>query len=125
MPGWTAFARNCAPSIAPWNNAGSTPAVHSRCAFSPDMAVPSAAAERAARLRHDIDTANHNYYVLDRGAMPDAEYDRLFRELQTVELEYPELAMPDSPTQREAGEVRSDLPNVRHPYGMLLVRSKT
>src|SRR4051812_20100035 len=125
MPGWTAFARNCAPSIAPWSNAGSTPAVHSRCAFSPDMAVPSAAAERAARLRHDIDTANHNYYVLDAPSMPDAEYDRLFRELQALELEYPELATPDSPTQRVGGEVRSDLPKVRHTVPMLSVRTET
>ncbi|MFL6579942.1 MAG: NAD-dependent DNA ligase LigA [Burkholderiales bacterium] len=89
------------------------------------MAVPSSAAERAARLRHDIDTANYNYYVLDAPSMPDAEYDRLFRELQALELEYPELATPDSPTQRVGGEVRSDLPKVRHTVPMLSVRTET
>src|SRR3954466_950525 len=89
------------------------------------MAVPSPAAARAARLRHDIDSANHNYYVLDAPSIPDAEYDRLFRELQDLELQYPELATPDSPTQRVGGEVRSDLPKVRHAVPMLSVRTET
>ena len=89
------------------------------------MAVPSAAAERAARLRNDIDSANYNYYVLDAPSIPDAEYDRLFRELQQLELQYPALVTPDSPTQRIGGEVRSDLPKVRHAVPMLSVRTET
>jgi DNA ligase (NAD+) len=55
---------------------------------------------RAARLRQDIEQHNHRYYVLDDPLITDAEYDRLFRELQAIESEHPELRTPDSPTQR-------------------------
>ena len=53
---------------------------------------------RAALLHHD-----YLYYVLDAPAVPDAEYDRLFRQLQVLEAEHPELQTPDSPTQRIGG----------------------
>ncbi|HEX6434806.1 MAG TPA: hypothetical protein VFZ87_11215, partial [Gemmatimonadales bacterium] len=58
------------------------------------------ATEQAARLREQIERANHAYYVLDAPEISDAEYDRLFRELQALEAEHPELQSPDSPTQR-------------------------
>ena len=57
-------------------------------------------AERAAELRRLIDRANIAYYVHDAPEISDAEYDRLFRELRTLEAAHPELATPDSPTLR-------------------------
>jgi len=57
-------------------------------------------AARAAELRRLIERANHAYYVLDKPEMSDAEYDRLFRELQELEAQHPELRSPDSPTLR-------------------------
>jgi len=64
------------------------------------MAVPAAIAARAERLRRDIELANYNYYAKDNPTIPDAEYDRMFRELQELEHQHPGLATPDSPTQR-------------------------
>src|SRR4030095_14941541 len=55
---------------------------------------------RAAELRKMLDRASHEYYVLDRPSMSDADYDKLFRELQQIEREHPELRTPDSPTLR-------------------------
>ncbi len=89
------------------------------------MAVPSDAAACAARLRREIELANFNYYVRDSPSIPDAEYDRLFRELQMLEVQYPELATADSPTQRVGGAARSDLPEVQHAVPMLSVRTET
>ncbi|MEO8163887.1 MAG: NAD-dependent DNA ligase LigA, partial [Betaproteobacteria bacterium] len=89
------------------------------------MAIPSGAAGRAARLRREIDLANFNYYVQDTPSIPDAEYDRLFLELQKLEQQYPALITPDSPTQRVGGEVRSDLQKVQHAVPMLSVRTET
>lgn len=57
-------------------------------------------AARIAQLRFEIEQHNHRYYVLDDPSIPDAEYDRLFRELQMLEARHPELLTPDSPTQR-------------------------
>ena len=48
-------------------------------------------ADRAAELREQLERANHAYYVLDDPAIPDAEYDRLFRELQALERQHPDL----------------------------------
>lgn len=56
--------------------------------------------ERAKVLREQLAEANHRYYVLDDPSIPDAEYDRLFRELQALEAKFPELQTPDSPTLR-------------------------
>jgi DNA ligase (NAD+) len=57
-------------------------------------------AEQVARLREQIERANNAYYVLDAPEISDAEYDRLFRELQALEAAHPELQSPDSPTLR-------------------------
>ena len=67
------------------------------------------AAERAAALRQQIERANYAYYVLDAPEISDAEYDRLFRELQALEVEHPDLQTPDSPTQRIGSAVASAL----------------
>ncbi len=76
-------------------------------------------AQRAAVLRADLERYNHAYHALDAPVVSDAEYDRLFRELQAIEAEHPELQTPDSLTQRVGGAPRSDLPSVRHDVPML------
>src|ERR1700744_6725348 len=63
----------------------------------------SAPGERAAWLRAELERANYAYYVLDQPDLPDAEYDKLFKELEGIETEHPELIVPDSPTQRGGG----------------------
>ena len=57
-------------------------------------------AVRAEELRSRLREASHRYYVLDAPTLSDAEYDRLFRELEELETAHPELVAPDSPTQR-------------------------
>jgi len=81
--------------------------------------VTAGAAERAAWLREQIDRANHAYYVLDAPDLPDAEYDRLFRELQELESRHPQLRSPDSPTQRVGAPVASALTKVTHARPMI------
>src|SRR3989441_2959220 len=66
-----------------------------------------------------IDSAIHAYYVLDKPEMSDAEYDRLFRELQELEAKHPELRAPDSPTQRVGAEPASAFKKHRHLVPML------
>ena len=85
----------------------------------------AAAARRAQQLRSEIERHDHAYYVLNAPTVPDAEYDRLFRELQQLEAEHPELVTPDSPTQRVAGQPRVDLPEVRHAVPMLSIGTET
>lgn len=77
------------------------------------------AAQRIAALRAELDEHNYRYYVLDEPSVPDAEYDRLFRELQALEAEHPELVTPESPTQRVGGEALSAFGEVRHEVPML------
>lgn len=74
---------------------------------------------RAAWLRAELNRHSHAYYVLDNPSIPDAEYDKLFRELQTLEQEHPELASPDSPTQRVGGKPLPEFVPVRHAVPML------
>ncbi len=75
---------------------------------------PAAASQRAKELRRRIDRANQLYYVSDQPEIPDAEYDKLFRELQALEAEHPALALPDSPTQRVGAAPASAL--TKHPH---------
>ena len=72
------------------------------------------AARRVASLRKEIDRANHAYYVQDAPEISDAEYDRLFRELQQLEDEHPDLKTPDSPTQRIGAPPASGFS--KHPH---------
>jgi DNA ligase (NAD+) len=81
--------------------------------------VTPSAAERVATLRDQIDRANHAYYVLDAPEISDAEYDRLFRELQALEERHPELRSPESPTQRVGAPVASALAKVTHLRPMI------
>jgi DNA ligase (NAD+) len=77
------------------------------------------AAQRAAQLRQQVDRANHAYYVLDAPEVTDAEYDRLFRELQAIESDHPELRTPDSPTRRVGALAATGLTRYTHRRPML------
>lgn len=79
----------------------------------------------AAALRAEIARHDHAYYVLDAPTIPDAEYDRLFRELQALEAAHPALRTPDSPTVRVAGKPLAQFPPVRHRVPMLSIRTET
>ncbi len=81
--------------------------------------------ERAASLRREIEHHNHCYYVLDNPEIPDAEFDRLFRELQGLEAQFPELATSDSPTQRVGGAPVPEFTAVRHAVPMLSIQTET
>jgi DNA ligase (NAD+) len=89
------------------------------------MSVPRDAAARAETLRREIERHNHQYYVLDRPLIPDAEYDVLFRELQELESRFPDLLTPDSPTQRVGGEPLEEMRPVRHEIPMLSIKTET
>ena len=76
----------------------------------------------AQHIRHLTDLLNryaYEYYTLDAPSVPDAEYDKLFRELEALELNHPELKLPDSPTQRVGGEPLAGFAEVRHEVPML------
>jgi len=75
--------------------------------------------QRINELREQIDHHNYLYYVLDSPEIPDAEYDRLLRELQELENENPELITPDSPTQRVGAKPLSEFGEVKHEIPML------
>jgi DNA ligase (NAD+) len=76
-------------------------------------------------LRGQLNAWAHQYYVLDEPTVPDAEYDRVFRALQALEAEHPDLVTPDSPTQRVIGAVMEGLTPVRHRVAMLSIRTET
>lgn len=79
----------------------------------------TAAKNRILELRAELDQHNYRYHVLDEPSIPDAEYDRLFRELKSLEEENPEFHSADSPTQRVGSVVSSDFAKVRHDVPML------
>ncbi|WP_310646044.1 NAD-dependent DNA ligase LigA [Limnohabitans sp.] len=82
-------------------------------------------AAKAATLRAQLHHHGHLYYVLDAPTLPDAEYDRLFRELQALEAAHPELITADSPTQRVGGKTLDVFASVRHVVPMLSIRTET
>ncbi|MEW6764284.1 MAG: NAD-dependent DNA ligase LigA [Pseudomonadota bacterium] len=75
--------------------------------------------ERLAELRRAIARHDHAYYVLDAPTIPDAEYDRLMRELREIEAAHPDWVTPDSPSQRVGGAPLSGFAEVRHAVPML------
>ena len=85
----------------------------------------SSPSERAFALRAELDAHAHRYYVLDAPAIPDAEYDKLFRELQELEAAHPELLSPGSPTQRVGAKPLAHFASVRHAIPMLSIRTET
>jgi len=82
-------------------------------------------AARAATLREELHSHGHQYYVLDAPTIPDAEYDRLFKELLALEAAHPELVTPDSPTQRVGGKPLDSFASVKHVVPMLSIRTET
>ena len=77
------------------------------------------AATRILELRAELDQHNYRYHVLDEPSIPDAEYDRLFRELKDLEAANPHLITPDSPTQRVGNAALTAFSQVRHEIPML------
>jgi DNA ligase (NAD+) len=80
---------------------------------------PEDPAARAAELRRVVEHHRRRYYEQDDPEIGDDEYDALFSELETLEREHPELALPDSPTQRVGGAPMEKLVKVRHEQPML------
>ncbi|UOV01985.1 NAD-dependent DNA ligase LigA [Pseudoxanthomonas mexicana] len=76
-------------------------------------------AARIADLRRQLEDANYRYYVLDEPSIPDAEYDRLLRELEALEAVHPDLVTADSPTQRVGNAPAGKFAEVRHAIPML------
>ena len=83
------------------------------------MSVPAELRRRVEKLRGVIDRYNHHYHVLDDPTVPDAEYDRLMRELRLLETDYPELVTSESPTQRVGAQPIDAFGEVRHSVAML------
>ena len=94
--------------------------------FGADPArTPETDQQRTATLRALLHRYAHQYYVLDMPSVPDAEYDRLFHELQALEAIHPEWVTPDSPTQRVGGRPLQQFASVRHAVPMLSIRTET
>jgi len=89
------------------------------------MAPERAAAARAFELRALLQHHANRYYTLDAPEIADAEYDKLFSELQAIEARHPELLTADSPTQRVIGTVLDGFAPVRHAVPMLSIRTET
>lgn len=89
------------------------------------MDIPADLPDRIAALRQRIQWHDYRYYVLDDPEVPDAEYDRLLRELRELEAAHPELITPDSPTQRVGGRPLAAFAPVRHRAPMLSIRTET
>ncbi|MGI0117769.1 NAD-dependent DNA ligase LigA [Zooshikella sp. RANM57] len=83
------------------------------------MTIPPHVVSEIEQLRQEINQHNYRYYVLDEPAIPDAEYDRLMRRLQTLEQDYPQLVSADSPSQRVGAEPASAFATVMHEMPML------
>ena len=75
--------------------------------------------KKVEKLREEIEYHNHRYYVLDQPEISDAQYDRLMRELEKLEAQYPELRTPNSPTQRVGAPPLEEFEIVRHTIPML------
>ena len=86
------------------------------------MAVAPGVSKQAEELRRQISYHDYRYYVLDDPVLPDAEYDRLYRELLALEAAHPSLRSPDSPTQRVGGEPLPEFKSVVHQVPMLSLR---
>jgi DNA ligase (NAD+) len=85
------------------------------------MAAPAKAQQRAAELRKELNHHNYLYYVEAKPIISDLEFDRLLKELEHLEEQYPELRTPDSPTQRVGGEPVDRFNSVAHRYPMLSI----
>ena len=102
----------------PRQEEGQTPQVP-RHESQPPRKAPPQERKRAAELRVLLTRASHEYYILDRPTISDAQYDTLFRELQELERSFPECLSPDSPTLRVGAEPQSQLSKHEHLRPML------
>ncbi len=75
--------------------------------------------ERIRKLTEQLNEANYQYYVLDDPKMPDFEYDRLLRELEILEEQYPQFTLPETPTQRVGGKALSKFEKVIHTVPLM------
>jgi DNA ligase (NAD+) len=80
---------------------------------------------RIKELASQLHQHEYSYHVLDEPLIPDAGYDKLFKELQTLEAQHPELSSSDSPTQRVGGKALAAFASVRHKVPMLSIRTET
>ena len=78
------------------------------------MSVTPEIEQKVARLREQLQKAGYAYYVLDNPIMEDGVYDRLYRQLQDLEAEYPQLITQDSPTQRVGDKPAAKFTSVKH-----------
>lgn len=83
------------------------------------MSVPSEVRRQVEELRQQIEKHNYHYYVEDNPQITDEQYDKLMRQLISLEEKYPELITPDSPSQRVGGEVQKGFTPVKHLEAML------
>ncbi len=83
------------------------------------MTITADIQKRISILREQLNSYSHQYYILDAPSVPDAEYDRLYRELETLEKEYPETITADSPTQKVGAEPLSSFSQITHEMPML------
>lgn len=83
------------------------------------MTITAEVKKRIEQLREQLNAYSHQYYVLDAPTIPDAEYDRLYRELETLEAEYPESISADSPTQKVGAPPLASFKQVSHERPML------
>lgn len=81
--------------------------------------ITTSVLEKIKALHEQIRLYDHHYYVLDEPLVPDSEYDRVFKSLQSLETEYPEYILPTSPTQRVGGKASSTFEPVPHLKPML------
>ncbi|MCB0792178.1 MAG: NAD-dependent DNA ligase LigA [Flavobacteriales bacterium] len=77
------------------------------------------AAARVRELTTQLEHHNYLYYVLARPEISDLHFDQLMKELEDLENRYPDLADPNSPTQRVGGDITKEFPEVRHRFPML------
>ena len=77
------------------------------------------AKQRIEDLINRLNRYSYEYYVLDHPSIDDISFDNLLKELESLEKQYPQYALPDSPTQRVGGEINKDFKQVEHAFPML------
>jgi DNA ligase (NAD+) len=112
------------PSNQPPGQQNAVQAAIKNVVNEPPVMMPTPVQQRDA-LHQQLHHHAHRYYVLDDPLIPDAEYDRLFQQLQKLEADHPELVTPDSPTQRVIGTVLDGFASVKHAVPMLSINTET
>ncbi len=102
------FSVGAAPSVAALLESGLT-----------TMTAKQTPPQEATKLRAEINDHNYRYYVLDAPVISDAQFDKLFRKLQELEAQHPELITPDSPTQRIGAKPLAGFEEIKHTVPML------